>query len=248
MNNSLKDFPNDINYSTSEITKMRSILDEFIYRCSHDMSAPLKTITGLLNLIEETEDTDLEGACVDMVLVCLKRIEFLLQEIDQILNNEETEVEPELICFQDLMRHVLSGFEDQLKEHRIRVSVEIHEKHKVFSDINRIQILLTHMISNAILFCDKKKENKKIDIGMVATPKACAIYIKDNGIGMDELVKEKIFQPFFRGSEKSTGAGLGLFVADAIIRKMGGKISVISQAGRGSAFSFWIPNGKILIP
>lgn len=68
------------------------------------------------------------------------------------------------------------------------------------------------------------------------------IAVRDNGIGIAPESLEKIFQLFFRGTEKSSGAGLGLYVVKEIVEKMKGMISVQSQPSFGTNLLVWLPN------
>lgn len=232
----------EIDRSFVKITNVKFMSHELIYRCSHDMSAPIKSIAGLLNLLEATTDRTQTRLYIHLIIVTLKKMDSLLQMIDQILINDESELVLKPVPIHNLMGRILSAFESALREKGIIVTVKIDQNETFCSDAKRIFFSLCHLISNAITFCDNDKGVKVLEIQISVYAKACVIRVKDNGIGMNKLVSAKVFQPFFRGSEKSKGSGLGLFVVDSIMRKLGGKISLTSNFSEGSVFTLWIPN------
>lgn len=220
------------------------MIDQFAYSCSHDMRAPMKSIEGLLNLLECADDKTTADVCVDLLLSSIDRMEGLLQEVDQILNNDASEVRCEDLCLRDIVADITSGFGQVLKERRITMSVFVNQRMSFFGDASRIRFCLRQIVANAIAFCDETKPNRKIDILVHANGTTGVFLVSDNGLGMDDGVKERIFEPFYRGSDRSDGAGLGLFIVDAAISKVGGRISVDSSPNEGTCFTLWIPNGR----
>ena len=220
----------------------KAFINQLLYRSSHDLCAPLKTITGLLNLIEQTDDSALSAHCLDLILLSLKKMQSLLQEVDQLVNNEERKVAASPITFSNVMEDVLPSLQDSLRDKEIDLRVTINQGVAFFGDRGRIQFSLMHMLSNAITFRDENKDELLIDVTITTNQSHCIITIKDNGLGMNKAVQSKMFQPFFRGSERSKGAGLGLFVVNNLIEKVGGQIEVSSQPGLGSTFTVSIPN------
>jgi signal transduction histidine kinase len=70
------------------------------------------------------------------------------------------------------------------------------------------------------------------------------LIFEDNGIGIQEAVTTKIFNMFFRGTERSEGAGLGLYIVKQTLDKLGGNITVTARLGTGTTFTVSIPNYK----
>jgi signal transduction histidine kinase len=103
-------------------------------------------------------------------------------------------------------------------------------------------MVLFNLISNAFKYHDSSKETKTIVISAVISAKNAQISIADNGVGIDKQYLERIFDLFFRGSEKSSGSGLGLFIAKEALDKLKGTLKVKSELGKGSEFIATIPN------
>jgi signal transduction histidine kinase len=106
-----------------------------------------------------------------------------------------------------------------------------------------VKIVLANIIENAILFSSPREPN--IIIHWTYSEKEVIITLEDNGTGILDNVKPKIFEMFFRGSELSQGNGLGLYVTKRAVDKLGGKITFKSTLNKGSLFTVIIPNQPI---
>ncbi|HYG17472.1 MAG TPA: ATP-binding protein, partial [Ohtaekwangia sp.] len=103
-------------------------------------------------------------------------------------------------------------------------------------------IVLNNLISNAIKYRDGNKANPFIKIEVHVEPATMTLYFSDNGIGISEEWQEKIFDMFFRATERSEGAGLGLYIVRETVAKLGGKIQVQSTLDEGTTFIITAPN------
>ena len=108
-----------------------------------------------------------------------------------------------------------------------------------------ITAVIRNLVSNAIKFT---KSNGKIEIACDGTEKAVEITISDNGVGINKENLENLFRidSYYStsGTLGESGTGLGLIICKEFIEKNGGKISVVSEEGKGSAFTFRLPAGK----
>jgi len=86
----------------------------------------------------------------------------------------------------------------------------------------------------------KKKANLKSEIGLAPGPYVC-LTIADTGVGMETVVMERIFDPYFTTKEKDKGTGLGLSVVHGIVKSYQGEIIVYSEPGKGTAFHVYLP-------
>jgi signal transduction histidine kinase len=109
------------------------------------------------------------------------------------------------------------------------------------TDPVRLKIILTNLIANAYKYQDVQKERSTIEVSCKRENKSLNLSVKDNGIGIREEYKEKIFEMFFRATDKSVGTGLGLYVVKEIVEKLGGTIEVKTNVGQGSEFNVVLP-------
>jgi len=98
------------------------------------------------------------------------------------------------------------------------------------------------LLSNAIKYADLKKEQPYIEIDIQCSILEAQITVRDNGEGIAQDAVTKVFDMFYRASEKGNGSGLGLFIVKEAVQKLKGTIEVKSEEGMGTEFVVRIPN------
>jgi signal transduction histidine kinase len=227
-----------------ELVKAKEIINEFIYSCSHSMRGPLKSITGLINLLQKEVGAGKQdpGKYFALIMQCVSEMEDVLKQLEQSLENSKKNLTIEPVDLTNLINEVVNEVQKEAGSPDITFNVQVEQTAYFYSDINCFRLIMSNLVSNAVNFRDDLKEQKFIDILVNATKRSCSIHINDNGIGIASDAQDKIFQLFYRGSEKSAGSGVGLYVVHEIVKKMGGSISVNSASQAGSNFFVWIPN------
>jgi hypothetical protein len=125
---------------------------------------------------------------------------------------------------------------------RIRKEIFIEGDSPFFSDQYRLSLILNNLISNAIKYSDSSKETSFIHITIKLLPDKVYLTFRDNGIGIEADYIKKVFNMFFRATEKNEGAGLGLYIVKEAVEKLGGSIDLESQTGKGTVFKIQLPN------
>jgi len=111
-----------------------------------------------------------------------------------------------------------------------------------FSDSYRIKVIMNNLLSNAIRYRDEAKSNHYVGIRVEVHDRHAQILIEDNGIGIPPEMKSKVFNMFFRGSTKSDGAGLGLYIVREMVSKLNGEIFLESVYGAGTKVTIELPS------
>ena len=230
-----------------ELVKINKELDSFVYSVSHNLRAPLMSVLGLLHLAraDEKENEVLNHYFV-MMESSIHKLDDTLKEILDYSRNARSDLKYEKVLIREL---IADGFErlkfmegcDQIEKH-----VTVEDDVPLYSDAYRLIVILNNLVSNAIKYRDMRKEKPFISIEASVTDKTLRILFEDNGIGISTELQEKIFHMFFRATEKSDGAGLGLYIVKETVDKLGGKISVTSTLGKGTTFEITLPNHKAL--
>lgn len=230
-----------------ELTKINQELDSFVYSVSHNLRAPLMSVLGLLNLANRDQhDRDpVYDHYFKMMESSVKRLDETLKEIIEYSRNARIETVLKNIDFEKMIHdaieklHYLEGFD------KTRISVSIDGKDQAFfSDAYRLSVVLSNLLSNAIKYRDPHKGNSFINIHVDTKPCGAKIVIEDNGIGIPDDQQTKVFRMFYRATEKSEGAGLGLYIVSEVIEKLKGKIEVESTLGEGSKFTITLPDSE----
>jgi hypothetical protein len=127
----------------------------------------------------------------------------------------------------------------------ITKKVEVVELAPLYSDPYRLSVIINNLVSNSIKYRDMQKEESIIVIDAEVTESDLTFVFRDNGIGISDEYLAKIFDMFFRATERSEGAGLGLYIVKETVDKLHGEITVESVVGEGTTFKMRIPNLKL---
>jgi len=222
---------------------MNEKLNNFVYRVSHDLRAPITSVEGLITVIKFERKA--QSPKVDEYISILEeRIQSLDRFIRDILSHSRisnAEIQLEKIQFKQIIKECFEEL-DYLEYHdKIERIVKIQGAEFV-NDRVRIYEIFRNLISNAIKYSDPKKKKNKIQITIKTDRKSTIIDLLDTGIGMDKEVIPHIFDMFYRGHEQSKGTGIGLYIVSEAVRKLKGKIDVQSTPGQGTGFSIQLPN------
>ena len=228
--------------TTEEELKVRNLeLDNFVYKVSHDLRAPLSSILGLINLgkVEGNED-DLRKY-FDLMEERVRKLDEFISDVlshskNLNLSKSIEELDYKSIineCFRDL--NYLPNASTIIK--RVNVNGE-----KFYGDSWRIKEIFRNLISNSIKYIDNSKPEHSVDITITNRTKESDIQIADNGIGIKPEDLSKIFDMFYRANLRSDGSGIGLYIVKNAVDFLEGSIDVDSKPGEGTTFTITIPN------
>lgn len=227
-----------------ELAKAKNVIDKFLYGCSHTMRGPLKSISGLIKLLQNPEATEDPHRHLELIQKTVNKMETILNDLEQFLVNSRRDLVIESVSMTKTIDAILERYNREAESKNIRISKSITQTVPLYTDAERLNLILTQLISNALVFNDPGKADRHIDIFVRVNENGCHVKVLDNGIGMSSEIQKSIFQLFFRGAQQSQGAGIGLYVVSEVLRKMGGSITVTSEEGCGSSFFVWLPNLK----
>ncbi len=233
-----------------ELVKINKELDSFVYSVSHNLRAPLMSVLGLINLvqIENKKGNETMNNYFEMMQHSIHKLDNTLKEILDYSRNARSELNIEEV---DTKRMVEDSFE-RLKymegSENISKSIEVENNMPLFSDEYRLSVIINNLVSNAIKYRDVQKDHSVINLRATITDTHLDLIFSDNGIGISPEYLQRIFDMFFRATERSEGAGLGLYIVRETVDKLHGSISVESKLGEGTTFKIKIPNMKIINP
>jgi signal transduction histidine kinase len=228
-----------------ELVQTHDELDRFVYSASHDLSAPLKSILGLITISRLEKDFSKHAEYINKIEASAVKLDSFIKEILDYSRNSRLENEIELINFRELIHEVFENFKHVEHFHTIDISIR-DQVPQIKADRMRMKIILNNLLSNAIKYqCYNNGHKPSIAIQSELNHKYVLIHVKDNGNGIREEYLSKIFKMFFRGTTESSGSGLGLYIAKEAAEKMEGKITVSSSHGHGSIFTVYLPKIKL---
>lgn len=224
-----------------ELSQLNVELDKFVYRSSHDLMAPLRSILGLINLCNLSEDREETKKYLAMVKDRVSDLEKFIKEMSDYSKNQRQSVVIEKVDIRRLFKEVLETLRFYPSAERLLVEVDIEEDLHILSDHTRLKVIFSNIISNCFKYCDLKKEQPFVRIVASRIHGMVYIEIADNGLGIKESALPKIFDMFFRAHDHGEGTGLGLYIVKEAIDKLGGTIAVHSNVGKGTTFKITLP-------
>jgi PAS domain S-box-containing protein len=236
-----KEVEQELKKQFDDIQKTNFELDRFVYSVSHDLRAPLTTILGLINVAEREDIPASQHKYLRLIRDSVNRLDGFIKDILDYSKNARGEAIIDKIDFKELVAEAQNRLQP-IAESNLSVHVDINEDVPFFSDKTRVEIILNNLFSNAIKFQDHKKESRQISINAKISPDKVSIQFSDNGIGIEAKHVDKIFDMFYRASEKAKGSGLGLYIVKETLVKLGGTINVRSEFGVSTIFDLEIPN------
>jgi PAS domain S-box-containing protein len=233
----------ELNTTVEELITTNSELDRFVYSTSHDLRAPILSVIGLVDLCSSfyPDDEELHES-FRMMRQGLVRSDEAIRAILEYSKNRRLDLEPVPLDVHKLVGMHLEniGFMPGISD--VRFEVDIDPEARLFSDRSRVMSIINNLITNAAKYQRPSESDKYVKISYKATPKGGIFEVKDNGEGIPLDRQKKIFGMFVRNSSVSTGSGLGLYITQDIVKRLGGEINLVSEEGKGSVFSVTLPH------
>ena len=224
------------------LKKVNEELDKFVYRSSHDMRAPLASIQGLINVMRMEPPHQWSKDYLGMIETSTRRLNLFIEEIINYAINKNADIVSEEIDIHQLVQEAFEQHQYLPNADRIQLIVDTKLDGVFRSDPQRLRILMNNLISNAVKYHDYDKPSPyvKITVSEVAS-QPTRIIVEDNGIGIQNQYLGKIFTMFYKANDLRKGSGLGLYIVQDTLKKLGGSIEVTSGLGLGTKFIITLP-------
>ncbi|NJN41069.1 MAG: HAMP domain-containing histidine kinase [Flammeovirgaceae bacterium] len=171
----------------------------------------------------------------------IKSLEKFIKDITEYSRNNRVAVHEEVVVVHDLVHEVWESLRYGPEADQITLECNFERTLSVRTDRERIKIILSNLISNALRYHDLEKTNRYVKVNAYSKDKSFILEIEDNGQGIEDEHKSRVFDMFFRANEKSIGSGLGLYIVKEALEKISGIIQVNSRIKEGSVFTIRLP-------
>ena len=237
----IENLNNTLARANEEIIKADVARKELIGNVSHDLRTPLTMIVGYGEMIRDfPEENNAEN--INVIINEAKRLSTLVDDLLDLSKVESGKIEFQNkdIKISDLLGSVYDQFEPYCKANNIELVLSVEDDVVVSVDDNRLKQVLHNFMSNALNYNDAK--DTKIIIGEEKVDGAYRIYVYDNGSGVKEEDKDKIWNRYYKVDKEHKrshiGSGIGLSLCKDILDKMGYKYGVDSVYKEYSKFYF----------
>lgn len=232
---------------TEKLQQLNKYKDEFMSMASHELKTPLTIIKANLDILLLQMEKDANTPFVEKTLKQVDKLDKLINDLLDISKIQSGKLELKLADFDMgiLLKDII---------HSIQLTTPIHiilkeskSKISAYGDQDRIALVVTNLIGNAIKYSPGSKE---MVIDAFNSDDAVIVSVKDYGIGIPREDFTNIFSRFYRVSGLNStfsGSGIGLYISSEIISRHGGKIWVESELDKGSTFYFSIPASTNLL-
>ena len=232
-----------------EAERANSAKSEFLANMSHEIRTPLNTITGYTYLLENSDLNSKQKEYADKIDMAAKNLLGIINEILDFSKIEARRMTLELVNF-DLFRILddlcgMVGFEAQRKGIKLDLNIKPGVPQYIKGDPVRLKQVVLNLLANSVKFTHEGSIDILVELlGKDQNQVSLRFIVTDTGIGISEEQKKSLFEVFTQGdastSRKYGGTGLGLAICKRMVELMGGYISVESEIGKGSTFSFTI--------
>src|SRR3954447_794296 len=223
-----------------ELERSNRELEQFASVTSHDLQAPLATISMYAQLLEQRHSQDLNGGqqLVEGINAATVKARTLIRDLLEYSRVGRGELLSEPVDMNYLASEALEMLAGPVEQSGADVTVE--DLPVILGDARKLRQVFLNLIGNAVKFAE---DAPVVRVSAEVQGNTAIFAVTDNGIGMDPGQAERIFQPFHRlhGEEDYPGTGIGLAVCERIVEQHGGRIWAQSAPGRGSTFHFTLP-------
>ena len=227
---------------TRQLQEANEALETFGFSVSHDLREPLRTIQGYAAALSQdlaVGDFSQFGQYVDRINAIARRIDLMVSDLLEFARLSRDEIRSDSLPLRDVVRDAQSVLQSEPSYRAADIQVDVPSELMVRAHRPVLVQALTNLLGNAVKFV---RPNTHAAVQVVARPhgRQVRIEVQDNGIGMADEARERVFDVFERlhGEEEYPGTGIGLAIVKKGVERMQGSVGVESAPGIGS--TFWI--------
>ncbi|MCS6821442.1 MAG: tetratricopeptide repeat protein [Microscillaceae bacterium] len=210
---------------TNNLQLANQELDLLTYRISHDFRGPITTMLGLVELVKMEPTPENIAHLVERVSFTANKMDKMLDKMIMIHTiNYKNPTAEEIIDWTYLEEEIYNNLHYLIYPTNTKIHWGIEDELILHSDLEFLTLIFQNLIENAIRF--NNSPIPQVWVRADTNHHSVYIYISDNGIGIPKRYQKSIFEMFFRGSELSTGNGLGLYIVEKAVQKLRGEITL----------------------
>ena len=224
-----------------ELTRVNVDLDNFVYTASHDLRSPINNLEGLQKVLQKrlkAQVADTEQELLDLMSISIHKLNTTIRELTEIVKvQKELSQEREPIAYQEVYEDVIADLAEPVAEAGALLEVHFDVK-EIYYPRKHLRSILLNLLSNAVKYRSPDRP-LRITVGTRLDNQRPVLFVTDNGLGIEESKKDRIFDMFRRLHTHVEGSGIGLYMVKRIVENNGGRITVESRKESGSTFTVY---------
>ncbi|OKH36335.1 hypothetical protein NIES2101_37130 [Calothrix sp. HK-06] len=225
---------------TVQLQEVNAEMEAFAYSISHDLRAPLRTMQGFAQALQEDYADQLDEIAQEYIQYITEgaiQMDTLIADLLSYSRLTRVQIELQQVDLNSIVQEALKQLGAEIKEKHALITIDTLPL--VMAHRSTLMQVITNLISNAIKFVEPPTQ-PKVHIYAREQQNLVYLWVEDNGIGIAPEHQERIFRVFERlhGAESYPGTGIGLAIVRKAVERMNGKVGVESQVNSGSRF--WI--------
>ncbi|MCO5950825.1 sensor histidine kinase [Mucilaginibacter flavidus] len=220
------------------LKSMNERINHFVFAVTHDLRAPLTSLSGLVSVLEKEKDITKISTYTEMMQETIQLQDNYIKEVLQTIQNENNGIGP---CkLDEIVKDVITqnSFFAEGKKVKFVSELAVWE---VNCNVTDLKTVFNNLISNAIKYADFSKPEQWVKVKSYSDGKHCVMEVEDNGIGIKPNQYTNIFNKYFKSGLNKKSMGLGLYFVKQAIEQMHGTIAVKSSPGSGTSFIVALP-------
>lgn len=231
-----------LKHTNDELKTINVELDNFVYRSSHDLVAPLKSLRGLIQIAQNENNVELQKNYFGLMNTSINKLEDFIKSIMDFSTNAKKPIDYQVVKLDELLDSVVNDIKYYDNSDKVKLIRMYDSDFEICTDVKRVHIVLSNLVTNAVKYHNFNQDAEPyIKISAMKHDEYYELHVEDNGQGISEEFHSKIFDMFFRAHQGSQGSGLGLYIVADTLNVLNGKISFTSRLRKGTIFKIQLP-------
>ncbi|MFN3405385.1 MAG: PAS domain S-box protein [Cytophagaceae bacterium] len=230
----------NLSSENAELNIINKDLDTFVYTASHDLKAPINNLHGLITSLKEESDEGLRQQLMNMIDLSLEQLKNTVADLAEVGKAQARKGgDISIIAFSQLLEEIKLMLKNEIEESKAVITEDFSRVSSIHFSRKNLRSIMQNLISNAL----KYRHPDRIPEIFIRTSKVdqyILLEVADNGLGIKESDKSKVFEMYQRLHEHVEGSGVGMSLVARIVNGNGGKIEIQSEEGKGSIFKVFL--------
>lgn len=197
----------------------------------------MRNAVAAVDRLEKTQGFCVEGQAIEIFQLLKKSISDSMAKLLTVRDDLTRTRHKTRVDLGENIEAFLNDYEGQFEQYSIQLQTKIEAKVEYLIDVADLKAIINNLISNSIkALREVGDRTRKILVELRETERFVIIKIQDNGCGIDEIYREKIFDPFFSTTQKYGGFGIGLTIVDETLKEYGGALELVEMEKEGACF------------